>query len=227
MKLSIVIPAYNEEKYIGKCLAGVLAEKHRWQHDVEIIVVNNASTDNTESVARSFPCVIVVNESRKGITRARQAGFEASTGDMIANVDADIFLPPGWINSVFRYFQDDKLVALSGPQAVQGKSRWFNVAVFFFYGLGYAIYLAGKLFGKGTMLQGGNFVVRRSALEKIGGFDTTIDFYGEDTDVARRIVEAGKVIFTFRLTAYTTDRRIAKEGLLKMGARYGINYIWT
>jgi len=77
------------------------------------------------------------------------------------------------------------------------------------------------------MLQGGNFIVRRSAMEKIGGFDTSIEFYGEDTDVARRIQKVGRVLFTFDLPMYTSNRRFEGEGFVMTGIRYGINYFWT
>ncbi|PIX90238.1 MAG: glycosyl transferase family 2, partial [Candidatus Moranbacteria bacterium CG_4_10_14_3_um_filter_45_9] len=116
MKLSIVIPAYNEETYIGKCLESIAMEKTRGRFDVEIIVVNNASDDRTGEVARSFSFVKVVDEPRKGLVRARQTGYEASSGELIANVDADTLMPQGWIETVFTEFStDSKLVALSGP----------------------------------------------------------------------------------------------------------------
>ena len=77
------------------------------------------------------------------------------------------------------------------------------------------------------MLQGGNFILKRSALENIGGFNTDIKFYGEDTDIARRIKNQGEVIFTYDLPMYTSARRLKKEGLVKMGAKYAANYFWT
>ena len=76
------------------------------------------------------------------------------------------------------------------------------------------------------MLQGGNFVVRRRAIEAIGGYDTKLDFYGEDTDVARRLNKVGKVRFTFKLPMYSSGRRLAKEGGLTMALRYTLNYFW-
>jgi GT2 family glycosyltransferase len=79
----------------------------------------------------------------------------------------------------------------------------------------------------GSMVQGGNFVVLRSALERIGGFNLSISFYGEDTDIARRMSAVGNVLFTHELKMYSSARRLKKEGLLLMAARYTINYIWT
>jgi GT2 family glycosyltransferase len=77
------------------------------------------------------------------------------------------------------------------------------------------------------MVQGGNFVLRREALEEIGGFNTAISFYGEDTDIARRILKVGKVKFTFDLRMFSSARRLKHEGMVTIAARYTINYFWT
>ena len=65
------------------------------------------------------------------------------------------------------------------------------------------------------MLQGGNFVVRRTALEEIGGYNPKFSFYGEDTDLARRLNSVGAVKFTFRLPALSSGRRLIEEGMLQ------------
>jgi GT2 family glycosyltransferase len=77
------------------------------------------------------------------------------------------------------------------------------------------------------MVQGGNFVLRRDALKKIGGFNTAIAFYGEDTDIARRMSQVGSVKFTFGLKMFTSARRLKHEGIFTMAGRYTINYLWT
>jgi len=224
MKLSFVIPAYNEEKNIGPCLEAILAARAGKDYDIEIIVANNASTDKTGQIAQSFKEVKVADESRKGIVWARQAGFLTSSGGLIANIDADTRLPVGWIEKVLAEFKaNPDLVALSGPYIYYDLTSWQNFLTKLFYLLGKTICL---LTGQ-TMLQGGNYVVRRNALEKIGGYDTTIEFYGEDTDIARRISRVGKVKFTFSLPMPTSGRRLATEGFFKIGLRYGLNYFWT
>src|ERR1700722_17515689 len=89
MRLSFVVPAYNEEAYLPACLESILEQTLSLDPALtEIIVVNNASTDGTREVAMRYPGVTVVDEPRKGLTFARQAGFAASTGDLIANVDS-------------------------------------------------------------------------------------------------------------------------------------------
>jgi glycosyltransferase involved in cell wall biosynthesis len=229
MKMSFVIPAYNEEDFIGDCLNSIIKEIDRKNFDVEIIVANNASQDNTGEVAASFRGVKVVHEPQKGMVRARNAGYLVSSGDLIANVDADTRIPPGWVEKVFAEFEKDpNLVALSGPYIYHDLS-WINrFLVRIFYYLGYITHIINHfVLGKGAMLQGGNFIVRRSALEAIGGYDTSIDFYGEDTDIARRIQKMGKVKFTFGLPMHTTGRRLKREGIVATGLRYSANYFWV
>jgi hypothetical protein len=74
------------------------------------------------------------------------------------------------------------------------------------------------------MLQGGNFVVRRAVLQNIGGFDTTITFYGEDTDIARRLAIQGRIWWTWRLPIHASGRRLRAEGLMRSGVRYALNF---
>ncbi len=218
MKLSFVIPAYNEEDLISECLNSVLKQTVDRLEEIEIIVVNNASTDKTKEVASSFFGVIVVDEPKKGLVNARHAGFLASKGDLIANIDADTILTPGWVDKVLKEFSENQnLVALSGPYIYHDLSKAHNFFIRIYYCLGYLSHIVNhSILGVGAMLQGGNFILKRSALEKIGGFDTNIIFYGEDTDIARRIQKVGRVKFTFKLPMYTSGRRLKKEKTLTM-----------
>ena len=229
MILSFVVPAFNEERYLPDCLRSIRRETAGINELVEIIVVNNASTDRTRAVALSFPGVRVVDEPRKGLPQARQAGFLASTGRLVANVDADSRLPRGWVAEVLRHFEDDpSLVALSGPLVYYDLSSRERVLVRLFYALAWMSYALNRyVLRVSSMVQGGNFVVTRTALERIGGFNLSITFYGEDTDIARRMHELGSVLFTFDLKMFSSARRLKKEGILQMAARYSINYLWT
>ena len=228
MKISFVIPAYNEEKRIADCLSSVLKEISNYKYNTEVVVVNNASKDRTKEIASSFQGVKVVDEYNKGLVWARKCGMDNSTGGLIANIDADVLVPEGWLKKVMDEFEKDKkLVALSGPYIYYDLSLWQRAWVRIFYYLGYFSYLINsKIIKIGGMLQGGNFIVRRDALEKIGGYDTTITFYGEDTDIAKRIYAVGKVKWTFKLPMYTTGRRLAEEGMITMGIKYAMNHIW-
>ncbi len=229
MRLSFVIPAYNEEAYLAACLESILSQTGGCGVTTEIVVVNNASTDRTRAVALRYPSVRLVDEPLKGLTHARQAGFDACTGELIANVDADSRLPEGWVSQVLQAFERNaNLLALSGPLVYYDLTALQSLLVRVFYGLAWATYALNRyVLRVGSMVQGGNFVVTRSALQRIGGFNLSIPFYGEDTDIARRLNEIGEVRFTFDLTMLSSARRLKKEGILTMAWRYSVNYLWT
>ena len=229
MVLSFVVPAFNEEAYLGDCLKSILEQTRNMQDSTEIIVVNNASADRTREVALSFPGVRVVDEPRKGLTYARQAGFLASSGTLIANVDADSRLTLGWVDRVLKAFRSNpRLAGFSGPFIYYDLTPQQRRMVKLFYVMGWITHVTNKhILRVGAMMQGGNFVVSRTALEQIGGFNVNISFYGEDTDIARRLNTVGDVDFNFDLKMYSSARRLKHEGMFTMAGRYAINYFWT
>ena len=227
MKLAFVIPAYNEEALIGKCVESVLAEVKRSGRDCEIVVVNNNSTDRTAEIAAAAGAR-VVDEKQKGIVSARDGGFQATTAELVANIDGDTMVTPGWLDVVFEEFErDPRLVCLSGPYVYYDLNAWQRFLVGGFYGLTTLIYWINRyVLRVGSVVQGGNFVLKRDAWIRAGGFNREIKFYGEDTDVAVRLAKQGKVKFTHRLKMKTSGRRLAEEGIIRTGLTYTLNFFW-
>lgn len=220
IKISLVIPAYNEEKYIGACLD--YAIKNSRGNFFEIIVIDNASSDRTREIAEKYVGVKVVRENIKGLSHARQRGFIEARGDIIAYVDGDTHMPAGWCDTVLNEFKNNqKLVCLSGPYIYYDIPKWQQLSVkIYWYTLAMPIYLI-----VGYMAIGGNFAIRRSVLEKMGGFDTSIAFYGEDTNVARRAHAFGKVKFKPGFAMYTSGRRLSGQGIFKIAVVYILNFL--
>lgn len=229
IRFSFVVPAYNEEALLPDCLRAIQTEVARVGASAEIVVVDNASTDRTSEVARSFPGVTVVHEPRKGLVQARKAGFEASSGVLVANIDADTLVPHGWIDRVEAEFAGDaELVTISGPYDYYDVPMRIRLAARLFYVIGFGTYCFNRyVLRVGSMVQGGNFVVKREAMIRAGGFDPSFTFYGEDTDIARRMAQVGKVKFTWALIAKSSGRRLRGDGLFMTGLRYSSNYIWA
>lgn len=221
MKLSVVIPAYNEEKYIGASLEELIT--HAGKDIFEIIVVDNASTDQTAAIAKKYKGVKVVAEKRKGLTRARQAGLMAAKGDLVAYIDADTRVKPGWFHKVIKEFEKNKrLVCLSAPYSMYDVSKWKRMLVWSYWNLlAYPTYVLLMKY----MVLGANFVARRSVLLKIGGFDEKIEFYGEDTNIARRLHKIGKVKFLRKSLVTSSARRMEAEGWVRIGLKYTANFI--
>lgn len=221
MRISLIIPAYNEEAYLGACLDSVL--RNAPGKFFEIIVVNNASTDRTREVALSRAGVRVVDEPEKGLTKARQRGLLEAKGDLLAYIDADTVLPPGWVEKVKRVFAERKdAVCLSGPYKYHDGPKFQRILMNALWRL--AAPIAYRL--AGYMALGGNFIARRDALIRVGGFNPSISFYGEDTDIARRLSKVGKVIFRMDFFIWSSSRRIAAEGIFKTNLTYALNFLW-
>jgi glycosyltransferase involved in cell wall biosynthesis len=217
--ISLVIPAYNEEAYLPACLDAVMANVAG--KAMEIVVVDNNSTDRTKAIVESYPGVTYVFEPCKGITRARQRGFTASHGDILAYVDADTHPPAGWIEQIWDQFaKDDKLACLSGPYSFYDLSGLRNR-------ISTGWFVAAKPLYRitGYLMVGGNFAIRRDVLERMGGFDSSIEFYGEDVDIGKRARLQGKVLFSPRFVMPTSARRMKKQGFVKMAGIYFINYV--
>jgi glycosyltransferase involved in cell wall biosynthesis len=227
--VSFVVPAYNEEALIAGCLAAIRAEIERTRCDAEIIVVDNGSTDATREIALSVAGVVVVDEPQRGLVAARRAGCVAARGRLIANIDADTILTEGWLSTALGAFDGTAdLAALSGPFIHYDLPRSAQWVAAVFYRIAFVVYLLMRfVFRAGSMIQGGNFIVAKRALEAAGGFNPAFRFYGEDTEMARRLSKVGPVRFSFALPALSSGRRFAAEGLFRVGCRYATNYLWT
>lgn len=228
MKISFVIPAYNEEKNVGACIESAKRACEKLGASYEIVIGDNASTDRTREIAGSYSGVRVIEEREKGANRARQAAFLASNGAFIASIDADTVVPDGWLEKALHELEHDaSLVAVSGPFYYYDLSAPARVLVKLFYAGGYLIYLANRfVLRHGSMIQGGNVLIRRDALSRAGGYDTAIDFYGDDTALANELSKIGGVKWTFALSIHASGRRLREEGLVRSGFVYALNHFW-
>ena len=111
MKISVIIPVYNEEKYIKACLDSLINQSRKAD---EIIVVDNNCTDKTVTIVRRYEQVTLINEKKQGITPARNTGFNRASGEIISRCDADAILPKDWVEKIEKDFkQDNEIVALT------------------------------------------------------------------------------------------------------------------
>jgi len=212
MTISVIVCAHNEARYLPACLHSVLAQSRTPD---ELLVINNASSDGTPFLASQIPHVRVVDEARKGLVVARETGRRHASGDLLIYLDADCRAPLTWLERIERRFdRDAALVALSGPYRYYDWD-WTGRALIRAYDFTLAPatqLLVKHLLRIGTIFYGGNFAVRKEALERIGGFDTSIEFHGEDTNVGRRLFAIGKVGLFHDCYLYTSARRYVAMG---------------
>lgn len=111
MKVSVVIPAFNEDKYIGACLDSLMKQQVKAD---EIIIVNNNSTDRTEEIAKKYP-VTILDLEKPTVIGARNAGYDHAHSEIIARTDADSLVPEDWIKRIKMDFATHDIDAVTGP----------------------------------------------------------------------------------------------------------------
>jgi len=225
LKISVIVCAHNEARYLPACLHSVLAQS---RPPDEILVINNASTDETPAVASQIPYVHVVDEPRKGLVVARETGRRRASGDILIYLDADCRAPLTWLERIERRFdRDPALIALSAPYRFYDWDWWGRTLI---RAYDFTVAPATQLLVKfilriGTIFYGGNFAVRRDALDEIGGFDTSIEFHGEDTNLGRRLFAVGKVGLFHDCWLYTSARRYVAMGKGEVFRLYIRNFV--
>ncbi|HEY7172467.1 MAG TPA: glycosyltransferase family 2 protein [Vicinamibacterales bacterium] len=225
MTITAIVCAFNEDRYLPACLHSLLAQTRPAD---ELIVVDNASTDQTGAVARAVPGVRVVEEPDKGLVVAREAARRAAGSELLAYVDADCRVPLQWIERIERRFRDPRVVAVTGPYRYYDWDRTGR-ALIRAYDMVVAPpthALVHHLLGAGAILYGGNFAVRASALTAIRGFDRSIEFHGEDTNLGRRLTPVGVVRVAPECWVWTSARRYNAMGKREVFGLYIRNF-WS
>lgn len=229
MEISFIIIAYNEEKYIEQCVRSVFLQRNAPSY--EVIVVDNNSTDNTYNIVRSkFPQARLVRESKQGMSNARNRGAKEARGALLVFLDADDIAPQDYGKKILAYFaKNPKCVGISGPSKFYDLPKRYKFVEFVDFKILYP--MVGELFlktlsKKGALFNGANIAVKKWAFEKIGGFTTSIVFYGEDADLAQRLMKHGKIAFLQNIWVFSSARRLLKGNPVREGLRYVFNYLW-
>ena len=204
--ISVVIPGYNEEKYLPNCLAS-LKEQDYPKERFEVIVVDNNSTDKTGKIAESYGARLVGLQTHQGVSPARQAGSQAAKGEIIAGTDADTIVSKNWLSTINKYFQDPQVVAITGGAQFYSTGLINNILAGVFPLLVRLQFFFGK-----PGLNGFNFAIKKTIFDKIGGFDISLKS-AEDVDLGIRVAKEGEVLFAPDLKAATSARRIERSRL--------------
>ncbi len=200
--ISVVIPAYNEQADIAHVIGDL--KKQNYKGKFEIIVCDNGSTDKTAEIAKNLGAK-VVTESQKGVTFARQTGFGAARSEIIASTDADSRLPVNWLTTLASEFQKKpQTVAVSGMFDFYDGSVVLRALTYLFNFPMFCIF---------SWYSGANMAVRREAYDKVGGFDVAVPI-SEDSDLAVRLRDVGKVVRLANFKVKTSARRFNKLGLV-------------
>ena len=209
MKISIIIPTYNEEEYLPKLLESIKSQDFT---DYEVIVADAQSDDNTREIAKDYGCV-VVEGGLPGPGRNR--GAEVAQGEILLFLDSDLELTENYLSNVVEEFESEELgIAITQMTPLSEKKRdkylhdlanWFMIAVENI-----------KPHGAGCY----GIISKKELHDEVGGFDENLNF-GEDTDYIERVAEISefKVLRNARIGVST--RRLEEEGLYTLLKQYG------
>lgn len=198
MKFSIVIPAHNEECFIGRCLDSIAKASIPYKEQVETIVVLNRCTDSTEKMARDWGAKTVINED-KNLAKIRNAGAKKATGEILVTIDADSWMTENMLVEIDRLLRSGKYIGGGVPILPERMSAgiFFSLVLIKFF-----IFMSG--------LAGGLYWCYRRDFEAVGGFNESL-LIGEDLDFAKRLKahgrQHGKKFITMRDASITTSCR--------------------
>lgn len=219
--ISVVIPAYNEADFLARCLKSLQAQKNT--PDYEIIVVNNASTDNTAMVAKEFG-VRVIYESQQGVVHAREAGLRAAKGDIIVSTDADSFFSPYWLSNIATFFESHPTASgLAGHYYFYKAPLWAKI----FPPLGaVAVWLLSFIIKRPIYVSAANLSFRKAAF---GGYDTRFYQGADERGVLLELLKNGRVFVTLKNPVLTSSRRVNQgfwhSMIMTIGYYYSYN-VW-
>jgi len=205
--ISVIIPTFNEEENIAQCLVSL---RHQTvpRSEYEIIVVDGGSKDRTCEITQKYADRVFVQTSRK-VGGARNDGIMAATGDVVATTDADCIIPPTWIETIKKGFEDKDVVQLYGLVYPIEEGIKNSISLFFantFSRLGYYTRIFYYTLGCNTAF-------RKDAVVKAGMY-LCIDA-GDDLEIALRMKKYGKVQFDGAMKVGFSMRRYQQYGSLK------------
>lgn len=209
MKVSVIIPAYNEERCLPRTLERIQRALSLVSRPSEIIVVDNDSQDGTKQVAESFGAKVFL-ETEHNISRVRNTGARNSTGDVLIFIDADTLVPETLFQKITAVMADEN--CFGGAVAVEYEElarKWVK-----YYLSGWKFW--GRVF---NMAQGAAQFCRKYVFEGLMGYDQTI-FMGEDIEFYWRLTRFAKrnkgyLYFVEQPKVTTSSRRFDKMGLWK------------
>ncbi|HEX9340813.1 MAG TPA: glycosyltransferase [Thermoplasmata archaeon] len=213
-KFSVVVCTYNGASTIRDTLEAL---RNLDYPSFEVIVVNDGSTDGTAQIISSYP-YRVIHEENQGLSRARNIGIAAATGEMVAFIDDDAYPDPHWLRFLALSFMEAKYAAVGGPNLAPSTDGWRAGAIANAPGGPNAVLLTDRT---AEHIPGCNMAFRKSALEAIGGFDPVFRTAGDDVDLCWRLRDRGEVIGYSAAAVVWHHRRRSLRTYWKQQVGYG------
>ncbi|MGB0909311.1 MAG: glycosyltransferase [Nitrospirales bacterium] len=213
-RISVVVCSYNGSRTIRDCLDALLQIDYP---DYEVIVVNDGSTDQTESIANDYP-FRVISTTNQGLSNARNTGMHAASGEIVAYTDDDAYPDPHWLTYLAHMFLTTSHAAVGGPNLPPKDDGWVAECVAHAPGGPIHVLLNDQL---AEHIPGCNMAFRKSHLQAIGGFDPQYRAAGDDVDICWRLQEKGWTIGFHAAAQVWHHRRNSVRTYWKQQRGYG------
>jgi cellulose synthase/poly-beta-1,6-N-acetylglucosamine synthase-like glycosyltransferase len=201
LSVSVIVPCYNEEENIDRCIKSLLASKYKFK---EIIVVDDGSTDGSSAIIQRYANLGLIKcikrSSRGGPAKAINAGINIASGQVIGIIDGDSYVEGDWIEKVAKHFKDLSMIAVGGPIIPSNESFWERCS-----------FILDNILWKSrasiTGFSGTNMAIRREVLKELNFFNEEIRV-GEDLDLNIKLRDylkkaGGKMVFDEGLIVFT------------------------
>jgi len=199
MTISVVIPAYNEEKYLPATLRSI---HNLTRQPNEVIVVDASSTDTTATVGRTYGATVLTTAKRT-IGYGRQVGLKAAKGDIVAFTDADTVVPRDWLTTIETMMKEPGVVGVFGGFRVPDGPWWYKIYINILQPI-VNVFLFTVL--RIPMASGQNMAFYKEKALAAGGFPEEFRI-AEDIEIARRLMQTGKIIFRQDFYVWASGRR--------------------
>jgi glycosyltransferase involved in cell wall biosynthesis len=182
--ISIIIPAYNEERHIKACLTSIVNVDYP-KTGYEVILVDNGSTDRTKEIAGQFDIAIFTDQDRN-VSGLRNLGAKYAKGEILAFIDADCLATPQWLKNASLHIQNNKLAAWGAPPEIPDNPTWVQETWFIVRKKEIQLEMV-------EWLESMNLFVRKTLFLNVGGFNESL-VTCEDVDFCYRISNYGKIL---------------------------------
>lgn len=206
VKFSVIVPAYNEEKYIQKTLQVLREQTYA---NFEVIVKDGKSRDRTAKIAKQFADK-VISASDSSAADARNQGAHHAHGDVLVFMDADTLLPTDAFERFVKLMSGENIVGVSCRKVPQNGDI-LDRAMYEF--VNFSTFASCKMRLGGA--HGNCMLVRRSVFERIGGFNPDI-IVAEEQDLVRRAMKFGRYLFLLDFNVVENPRRLQKWGRFRL-----------
>ena len=214
-KISVVVALHNASETLDSCLAALSRMRYP---NVEVIVVNDGSTDNSREIIEGYPSVRAIHQEQQGVSAARNSGMRAATGEIVAYIDSDADADPDWLFYLASTFLNSDVEATGGPNFVPAEDGWLAKCVYRSPGGPTHVMYDDRL---AEHVPGCNMAFRKSALEAINGFDPVFRTAGDDVDLCWRLLEHGFRIGFSPSAVVWHHRRSSIRAYWRQQAGYG------